>query len=349
MKISEFDIQLSAGHRAEQSREVKESLRAWVGERRPDFEGRAARRPAEGAHHDHRVSISERARAAQAATASEEADAPPDQEPTLDLAMSVLRALTEMLTGRRVKIFDPRALEHADNPPAAPSPASQPAPQRAGFGIEYDRVERVVEQEQTRFSAAGRVSTSDGREIRFKVDLSLARSFESETRVSLRAGDAVMQDPLVLNFDGAGARLGSERVRFDLNADGTAEEFAQLAAGSGFLALDLNDNQQIDDGSELFGPSSGNGFAELAAHDEDGNGWIDESDSVFNRLSVWRPGGAPVSLVSSGVGALYLSSAASPFALRDSANQSLGALRSSGIYLKEDGSAGLLQQIDLAV
>ena len=37
---------------------------------------------------------------------------------------------------------------------------------------------------------------------------------------------------------------------------------------------------------KLFGTSSGDGFKDLAEYDEDGNGWIDENDSIFNRLKV---------------------------------------------------------------
>ena len=50
-----------------------------------------------------------------------------------------------------------------------------------------------------------------------------------------------------------------------------------------------------------------------------------------------------------GVGAISLNTTASPFELRNSANQSLGSVRSTGLYLMEDGSAGTIQQIDLTV
>jgi hypothetical protein len=50
-----------------------------------------------------------------------------------------------------------------------------------------------------------------------------------------------------------------------------------------------------------------------------------------------------------GVGALLLASADSPFALRGEHNSALGAVRSSSVYLREDGGAGTVQQIDLVV
>lgn len=50
-----------------------------------------------------------------------------------------------------------------------------------------------------------------------------------------------------------------------------------------------------------------------------------------------------------GVGAVYLGRAETPFELKDSANRELDVVRSSGIYLAENGRAGSVQQIDLTV
>lgn len=43
----------------------------------------------------------------------------------------------------------------------------------------------------------------------------------------------------------------------------------------------------VNNGSELFGPTNGNGFQELAEYDKDGNGWIDENDEIFGSLKIW--------------------------------------------------------------
>ena len=160
-------------------------------------------------------------------------------------------------------------------------------------------------------------------------------------------------DPLVINFDGTAAELQDLRFAFDLDGDGQAENVPLLAGNRGYLALDRNQNQRIDNGLELFGPATGQGFAELAQHDDDGNGWIDENDAVFSQLRVWTPsadGTGPLrTLQDMGVGALHLTSADSPFALRGEHNSALGAVRSTSIYLREDGGAGTVQQIDLVV
>ena len=127
-------------------------------------------------------------------------------------------------------------------------------------------------------------------------------------------------DPLVLRFDGPAQALQNQRFAFDLQGDGSADNVPLLAQGWGYLALDRNQNGRIDDGLELFGPRTDNGFAELAALDDDGNGWIDEGDAAFKDLRIWRPsadgGGSLQTLQAEGVGALGLANAATPFALR---------------------------------
>lgn len=49
------------------------------------------------------------------------------------------------------------------------------------------------------------------------------------------------------------------------------------------------------------------------------------------------------------VGALYLGRVATPFELRGAANDTLGVMRSTSIYLREDGTTGTVSQIDLSV
>ena len=207
--------------------------------------------------------------------------------------------------------------------------------------------------EQTSFAAEGVVKTADGKEITFSYELEMERQFHAETHLSVRAGDALLKDPLVINFGGTAAQLTDRTFAFDLDADGTKDQIAWVQPGSGFLALDKNGNGAIDDGAELFGAKTGNGFAELAAYDDDQNGWIDEADAVYDRLQMWSKSGTTderVSLKDRNVGAIYLGQQATPFELKDAANQLQGAVRASGVYVKEDGSGvGSVQQIDLAV
>lgn len=47
-------------------------------------------------------------------------------------------------------------------------------------------------------------------------------------------------------------------------------------------------NGKIDDGSELFGARTGNGFNELAKYDSDNNHFIDAGDPVFSNLAFYQ-------------------------------------------------------------
>jgi len=212
--------------------------------------------------------------------------------------------------------------------------------------------ERIREHERSEFSASGEVRTADGRCIDFKLDLVMSRDFQCERR-QVEQGKVVLRDPLVINFDGKGAELGSLRFAFDLDSDGKSESLHGLTGNSGFLAIDRNGDGRINDGRELFGARSGDGFADLAALDGDGNDWLDEADAAFAALRVWSHDSAGKESLSSlkerGVGALYLGSTETPFALKDDDNRLRGQVRASGVYLSENGAAGTLQQVDLAV
>ena len=48
------------------------------------------------------------------------------------------------------------------------------------------------------------------------------------------------------------------------------------------------------------------------------------------------------------MGAISLAAGASEFALRTSDNRSLGQIRATSAYLREDGGAGTVQQVDLS-
>ena len=375
MKIESSTIELASQHASSSQVTVEESLRAWVGNRRPDFEGQAsamqftmATISAAGREIAARAQASANALAAANAHAAigtsvsigapatsgiEDAADQASNDPKLQLLISML----ESLTGRKIKLFHMHESQHGNaahpiSPPAAG--VAQPAQsQRQGWGIEYDKHEVVHESEQTSFAAQGVIKTSDGKEIQFNLSLEMSREFSQETNVSIRKGDGVKKDPLVINFDGAAAQLIDTKFSFDLDSDGSAEKMSFVGAGSGFLALDKNGNGVIDNGSELFGTQSGNGFADLSAYDSDGNHWIDENDAVYSKLQIFNKDAAGNDTLSTlaqrNVGALYLGNVATPFDLKNSANDLQGQVRSSGIYLREDGSAGTLQQVDIVV
>ncbi len=209
------------------------------------------------------------------------------------------------------------------------------------------------EVEQTQFKTVGTVRTSDGREITFNLGLSMSRSFQEYAQTTSVGEFVQMTDPLVINLDTDMTALSDQKFEFDLDCDGVKDSISQLGGGSGFLALDKDGDGVINDGSELFGTKSGDGFADLAKYDDDGNGWIDENDKIFEQLLVWTKDETGkdelYTLKEAGVGAMCLQRAQTDFDLNSlKNNQTNGRIRSTGIFLYENGNVGTMQQLDLA-
>lgn len=364
MKITQSGIALASRQERTDTRQVSERLRFWRGaesaglrpsvllalsdvasQARPlEVPGRAVGRPS---HQPAQAPKTEPAR-----------DVKSEDKDAVEPRLQVLARMVEAMTGIKVRVFhaeelrgEVAAVEVSDASSNATAAASA---LRAGWGLTYDRVEIRYEQEISVFAAQGTVSLADGRSISFEVGLVMQREQLDVSQMQVRAGDAaVVKDPLVLHFDGAAPALTDTRFAFDLDADGTAENMPFVGAGSGFLVFDRNANGQVDDGTELFGATTGNGFAELAAHDTDGNGWIDESDDIYAQLLVWQKDlqgqDSLRTLQEANVGALYLGQVASPFSVKGEGNATLGQVRASGVYLAETGETGVMQQIDLSV
>lgn len=227
----------------------------------------------------------------------------------------------------------------------------------AAFGgtmrvLNYTQETTVFEQESTSFSTVGTVRTADGREIHFNVEVGMSRQFQETFREDLQMASFTMCDPLVLNLDTDVAALSDQKFFFDIDADGTKDEVSMLDAASGYLALDKNDDGAINDGNELFGTKSGDGFADLQAYDEDGNGWIDENDEIWSKLQIWckdeNGNDQLYRLADKGVGAICLQKASTDFTLKGSTGQTNGAIRSTGVFLYENGNVGTVQHVDVA-
>ncbi len=203
------------------------------------------------------------------------------------------------------------------------------------------------EVESLGVQAQGSIQTKDGRSIDFNLDMQMYRKNEIKTT------QTVLIDPLVINFDGNFAELTDEKISFDLNSDGKPEQISTLKEGSGFLALDLNKDGKINNGTELFGPSTGYGFNELSFYDSDNNNWIDENDPIYNDLLVWMKDDSQddilKKLADTGIGAIHLGSVNSEFTIKGKEDQTLGEIARTGIALMENGETKTIQQINLLV
>lgn len=276
-----------------------------------------------------------------------------EAEMSLSSQMRILKTLLEKMLDITIELPKVGGGETAD-----PTAGATQAPASAAATLANGEPNRAVqvseasfEQEQLAFVANGQVTTADGREITF--DLGFALNYQKLQLSERLTSSSALKDPLVLNLEGLVPGFSSARFEFDLDADGSSESLTQLANNSAFLALDRNGNGQIDDGNELFGARSGNGFAELAALDEDGNGILDEGDSGFASLRLYRSDTALLTLGDQKIGAIFLNAAATPFMHlggdQGAQGESPAVLRQTGIYLTEDGKAGTVQQIDLRV
>lgn len=235
---------------------------------------------------------------------------------------------------------------------AGSSPLSSLSGGSFASGGSYTSEFYYEENETTSFSTDGIVRTSDGREINFNVELTMSRSFTQYASETIDFGAPRLMDPLVINLDAPAADVKDQKFFFDLDADGHEEAISRLGSGSGFLALDKNGDGQINDGSELFGALNGDGFADLAKYDSDGNGWIDEADEIFDKLLVWSKDANGndqlIGLGKAGVGAIYLGAQNTQFSMNNASNATNAVVRQTGMFLYENGGVGTIQQLDLA-
>ncbi len=212
-----------------------------------------------------------------------------------------------------------------------------------------------LEYENTTFASQGTVQTADGRSLNFNVEVSLGRSLSQKINsLTSETYTRILTDPLVINMDSNITSVSDKKFKFDLDSDGKEDEISFAGAGSGFLALDKNNDGKINDGSELFGTKSGDGFKDLAAYDEDRNGWIDENDAIFSKLKVWTKdengNDKLLDLKKADVGAIYLHNADTEFSFKNADGVTDGVLRKTGIYLKEStGQAGTVAHVDFSL
>jgi hypothetical protein len=266
----------------------------------------------------------------------------------------LLEAFMERLTGKKFtfKFYAKISIKNGGSKGAKSKQAAPADDGRVGWGFQYDYHEIYKEQEHMSFSAEGIIKTQDGKEINVALELNMSRRFISENHLQVKAGDALI-DPIVINFAGPAASLTQDKFVFDLDSDGVGDRISFVGPGSGLLALDKNGDGVINNGTELFGPNTQDGFGELSEYDLDGNGWIDENDPIFDNLRIWvkdeNGNDQLFALGQKGVGAIYLGAISTEYSMKDTNNNLLGQMRSSSIFVSEDGDVGIVHQIDLAV
>lgn len=289
----------------------------------------------------------------------------------VDLKIKMLRRLLAALRGEKVPeedkikpsvdngILDLRSASYRNQSAVSFSlnASAKLAVGTTGSGTTWQRVTATSgytsESESTTFESQGIVQTQDGRSINFNVEVSMSRAFMAEFN-TLETQNYIKTDPLMINLDTNLGSVSDQKFYFDLDTDGKEEQISFAGQGSGFLALDKNGDGSINDGSELFGTKSGDGFKDLAGYDSDGNGWIDENDSIFTRLKVWTKDADGndylIDLKEADVGAIYLGNIDTQFSLKNDENKLNAEIKKTGIYLRESsGAVGTLNHIDLVI
>ncbi|MFB2804482.1 LamG-like jellyroll fold domain-containing protein [Microcystis sp. BLCC-F209] len=103
-------------------------------------------------------------------------------------------------------------------------------------------------------------------------------------------------DPLIIDLNNDGLQLISlenSSTRFDIDADGYAENTAWVSPQDGILTIDLNGDGIINNITEIFSENYGNGTAKsgieaLTTLDSTKNGIISAADDQFNQILVWQ-------------------------------------------------------------
>lgn len=370
MNIEGSSISMQALHNSTKIRTQAERLQFWVGERSvalgAEQAGVRTSRPQD------MIQISELAR--QMAAENEKSknqtlEVPASRAEELELTLSekdkqkilLLEKFLEQLKGKKVKlqvpdraILNEKFLQIPVEDRFVELQQAQNNNRPEGWGLEYDYHETYYESEEMTFMAQGEIHTEDGSVINFALKMQAKREYSEETHLRIRAGDAAkVVDPLTVSLNGAMPELTDTKYRFDLDADGNIDQISFVKPGGGFLALDKNGDGKINSGTELFGPTSGNGFTELAVYDSDQNGWIDANDPVFDQLRMWTKDGQGndhlLVLGEVGIGAIYLGHIDTPFSLNDQQNDVLGQVSRTGVYVTDNKTVGTIHQVDLVI
>lgn len=330
MQISSGDLSLSGSSTRLFRHERSERLETWVGERSQRQAAERTSLPTVPADHGLGRFLEQTAKARQGTLAI-----PAQLDPELEKLLTILEKIFGA-KGARQFALKLQALQTGQQQAVSQAQQAVAQPQQAGWGLEYDLHERTVEVQTASLSVEAELTLVDGRSLAFSLDWSQTRVHIEERSVHLALGDAVLKDPLILDLDGDGISFGDRLAQIDVDSDGEQDTVAAPGGGDRILALD----------GAILGGASGRAFSDLSALDQDGNGWIDAGDAAYDRLQLWD--GLHFSgLEAGGVAAIATASVALPFEHRDADGGLQAVGRRGGVYLREDGSAGAVAQVDL--
>lgn len=254
---------------------------------------------------------------------------------SLDAKTRELVQALEVLTGKKIDLKSLLVKNSQSSTPRSNSPI-----------LTYESMQ--AEQSGLNVSFEGKLQTKDGKDIAFSLSIKWEQSFVETQRVRIQDGK-VMQDPLIISLDG-NPPVSSDKINFNLNA--LAKQINKLSGNSGYLVNDKNGNGQADSGSELFGPQTSNGFAELTTHDDNKDSWIDSSDKIYKQLYIWSPqenGNGMISLEQAGIGAISLLALNVNYTQKSSIDTPIADYKQASIAVGEHGESYGVFSVDLSV
>jgi len=264
----------------------------------------------------------------------------------------LLEAFLTRLKGEKVKLKIPGFFRNNGNGGINKLKSDSSSDTVQSWQVNYSLSESYVEKEKISFSSQGIVKTADGKEIDFDLKVNMTREFAVSRNIDLSISGGEPVDPVVINYAGNAAEFSERTFEFDLDADGSSEEIPYLKDGSGFLVL-ADDGSEVKDGTQLFGPQTGDGFAEMKEYDEDNNGWLDSADSIFDKLKIWTKDESGkdrlFALADKNIGALYLGNINANYSYKAESFETTAVNKKMSIYLNENGSAGSVQELDFIV
>lgn len=177
----------------------------------------------------------------------------------------------------------------------------QPVQCSAGGSASGDRQSRIVKKPVNVTIADKKVKINAGAPT-----VSIGHSVFASTTAFAKEMQRDDSSPLVFDLSRKGkldlhsAWDDRFKTSFDFTGNNLLVRTGWIGTKSALLAIDLNNNNQIDSGVELFGEFSAkrdptstrqsfeNGFIALAQYDEKNLGYIDAANPVFSKLKLWK-------------------------------------------------------------
>lgn len=137
----------------------------------------------------------------------------------------------------------------------------------------------------------------------------------------------IPSDPIIFDLNGDGLKTTNYVGYFDFDNDGFAELTKWVDNNDAVLVIDSNNNNKIDNGTELVL------YSDLLEYDFNQDGIIDSNDEIYSQLKLLKGDGTQLTLQDEGIQSINLDTTA-VYYTDENGNVQL----SQGTFTREDGS-----------